>query len=179
MLAMKLRPYIHTSDYPYIEKWIDSERVHALWCANLIPYPMSEVALRNFLEKDEKDWGGCAYVATKEGGLPVGFLVYSVNSQTNSAFLKFVILDPAFRGKGYGREMIKLVLEHGFHKEGVSSAQLNVFDVNDKAKACYESVGFIERSVEEGVFMYKNEKWGRCNMVISQKQFISPYVLWE
>ncbi|MCH5344694.1 MAG: GNAT family N-acetyltransferase [Acetatifactor sp.] len=176
---MRLRPYIHTSDHSYLEKWIDSERVHALWCANLIPYPMSEEDLRNLLEKDAQEWGGHAYVATEGSGIPVGFLVYSVNSQTNSAFLKFVILTPALRGKGYGRQMIKLVLEHIFKEAKVSSVQLNVFDVNDKAKACYESIGFIERSVEEGVFEYKNEKWGRRNMVISQKQFISPYVLWE
>lgn len=102
MLEMRLRPYIHTSDYSYLEKWIDSERVHALWCANLISYPMSETALRSLLEKDAQEWGGHAYVATEDSGIPIGFGVYSVNSQDNSAFLNFVILTPALRGKGYG-----------------------------------------------------------------------------
>ena len=39
---MRIRPYIESKDYKYLEKWIDSERIHALWCANQIPYPVSK-----------------------------------------------------------------------------------------------------------------------------------------
>ena len=49
---MRLRPYIHSKDYDYIQNWITDERTHALWCANLIPYPMTEEKLQSVLEKD-------------------------------------------------------------------------------------------------------------------------------
>ena len=32
---MRIRPYIESRDYEYIEKWVDNEKIHALWCAIL------------------------------------------------------------------------------------------------------------------------------------------------
>ena len=37
---------------------------------------------------------------------------------------------------------------------------------NERARKCYESVGFKERETTPGAFKYKDETWGRCNMVI-------------
>ena len=33
---MRIRPYIPNKDYEYVSKWIDDERTHAFWCANLL-----------------------------------------------------------------------------------------------------------------------------------------------
>lgn len=165
---MRLRPYIPSKDYEYIQNWVTDARVHALWCANLIPYPMTANKLQDILEKDAQDWGGCAYVATDDDGIPVGFFVLAVNVSSNSGFLKFVIVDNKLRGKGYGTQMIKLMLEYAFDVTGVSSVQLNVFDTNDRAKKCYSNAGFIEDSIEVNAFTYKDESWGRCHMVITK-----------
>lgn len=165
---MRLRPYIPSKDYEYIQSWVIDERMHALWCANLIPYPMTAKKLQDVLEKDAQDWGGCAYAATEDDGILVGFFVLAVNLSNNSGFLKFVIVDNKLRGKGYGTQMIKLMLKYAFDIAGVSSVQLNVFDINDKEKKCYSNAGFIEDSNVENVFTYKDEYWGRCHMVITK-----------
>lgn len=165
---MRLRPYISDYDYEYLEKWIQDERVHALWCANLISYPLSREALTSALEKSAREWRDSAYVATEDDGRPVGFFAYSVNLAENAGFLKFVVVDNELRGQGYGSGMLKLILEYAFHITGVSSVQLNVFDVNEAARRCYSKAGFTERSTAENVFAYKGESWGRCSMVISR-----------
>lgn len=134
---MRLRPYIHSKDYDYIQNWITDERLHALWCANLIPYPMTGEKLQSVLEKDASDWAGCAYVATADDGALLGFFVLSVNVRNNSGFLKFVIVNNEFRGKGYGAQMIQLIQKYAFEIAGVSSIQLNVFDINTSARKCY------------------------------------------
>ena len=36
------------------------------------------------------------------------------------------------------------------------------------AKKCYEKVGFKERTLTENAFRFKDESWGRCNMVIKR-----------
>ena len=56
-----------------IEKWVGDERIHALWCANLISYPLTEKDLNDCLKKNAADWGDSAYVATEDGGTPIGF----------------------------------------------------------------------------------------------------------
>lgn len=163
---MKLRVYNALTDFEFLHNWINDERTHALWSANRIPYPMISKTLQEVLEKDAQEWGGCAYVATEEDGQPFGFFVLSVNTSNNSGFLKFVIVDKEIRGKGYGTQMIELALKYAFEVVGVSFVQLNVFDVNDKAKKCYSNAGFVADSITENAFTFKNESWGRCHMVV-------------
>ena len=70
---MRIRPYIESRDYEYIEKWVDNEKIHALWCANLIPYPVTKENLHAFLEKTAIEWTDSAYVATETNGKVIGF----------------------------------------------------------------------------------------------------------
>lgn len=51
---------------------IDTEKLHALWCANLIPYPITKEKLHAFLEKTAIEWTESAYVATETNGKIVG-----------------------------------------------------------------------------------------------------------
>jgi len=168
---MRIRPYIESKDYAYIEKWIDDEKIHALWCANLIPYPITRENLHKFLEKSAIDWTDSAYVAMEGNGKIIGFFCYSINVDDNTGFLKFIIVDRNKRGMGCGKEMLQLALQYAFYITGVNLVQLNVFEENTVAKHCYEKIGFIEESVSNGVFQYKDELWSRCHMIIEKSSF--------
>ena len=168
---MRIRPYIPKKDYEHISIWIDSERTHAFWCADLLPYPMTSKSFHDFLEKNSMDWADSAYVATENSGQAAGFFCYSVNTEDNIGFLKFIIVDKAKRGKGYGKEMLNLALQYAFQITGAKAVQLNVFNENILAKQCYEEVGFIERKIDKDVFTYKDELWSRCNMIVSDQSF--------
>ena len=56
----------------------------------------------------------------------------------------FVILNPAFRGKGYGKRMLRLGMEYAFHRCGAKKVTLGVFANNPGAYHCYKAVGFTE-----------------------------------
>lgn len=167
---MRIRTYIENKDYIFLEKWIDSEKIHALWCANWIPYPICKENFRFLLDKNALEWTDSAYVATENNGTPVGFFCYSVNVTDNAGFLKFVIVDSEKRGMGYGKEMLHLALQYAFQITGVCLVRLNVFAENIAAKRCYEKVGFVEKSVERNVFSYKDEFWSRCHMIIEKNR---------
>ena len=166
---MRIRPYIESKDYKYLAKWIDNERIHAFWCANRIPYPITLQTFHDFLESISENWTESAYVATEDNGQAVGFFCYSINTENNIGFLKFVMVDKAKRGKGYGKEVLNLALQYAFRITGAESVQLNVFAENTSAKHCYEKVGFVERNIEKDIFAYKDELWSRCNMVVSKE----------
>ena len=165
---MRIRPYIESKDYEYLEKWIDDEKTHALWCANLIPYPITKADFHAFLEENAAKWADSAYVVTESNGKLTGFFCQSVNEEDNTGFLKFIIIAPDKRGTGYGKKMLKLALRYAFDITGVESVHLNVFDENSAAKHCYEQAGFIEESIAKNAFPYKNEFWSRCHMVITK-----------
>lgn len=45
---MRILPYIPNKDYKCVSKWIDSERTHAFWCANRLPYPITQPSFHDF-----------------------------------------------------------------------------------------------------------------------------------
>ncbi len=163
---MRIRPYIPSKDYEYLSKWIDDERTHAYWCANRLPYPITQKSFHDFLEQISIEWTDCAYVATENNGQAVGFFCYSVNTEDNIGFLKFVIVDKEKRGNGYGKQMLNLALQHAFQITGAAAVQLYVFEENTLAKHCYEKVGFAESNVAKSTFAYQDELWTRTNMII-------------
>lgn len=167
--SMRLRPYRKRNDYEYVQKWITDERTHALWCAGKVPYPLSEAGFHKALEENEKEWGDSAYTFTDDSGCPIGFLSYSINEKDNSGFVKFVVIDPEERGKGYGTQMIRKLLQYAYTVTEVSSVRISVFDVNPGAKKCYENAGFTELQYMPEAFSFRDEIWGRYILVSKKK----------
>lgn len=163
---MRIRPYISNRDFDEIREWITDERTHSLWCANLIQYPLEKKNFEDKLAEMALKYGDYPYVAVTDEGKTVGFFCYSVNEDTNEGMLKFVMISPEFRGKGYGREMIALAVKYAFEITKADIVQLNVFSNNTIARECYLSAGFSERSVTDKAFRFNDEMWGRCNMAI-------------
>lgn len=162
---MRLRPFVLNKDFDAIKDWSTDERVHAMWCANKMKYPLEKENFAEALDGMFDLHGDCPFVALDDDGRIVGFICCSVSFETNEAMLAFVMIDPSQRGKGYGREMISLAAKYCTEILKAEAVQLNVFTVNERAKKCYESVGFTERRTDPDAFPYKDEKWGRCNMV--------------
>lgn len=163
---MRIRPYIESKDFDEITKWITEERAHALWCANLIHFPIEKDNFVKVMQEAAERFGDSPYVATSDDGELIGFFCYSVNLANNEGMLKFVMNNPQYRGKGYGKEMLRLAVKYAFEITNAQAVQLNVFPENEIAKKCYEAVGFTERKTDLNAFAYKDESWGRCNMVI-------------
>lgn len=164
---MRIRPY-QDKDFDIISQWITDERSHALWCANLMPYPLEKNSFDALLQEAEERFGDSPFVATTNDGQVVGFFCFSVNLHTNEGMLKFVVIDNTMRNKGYGCGMLKLAIKYAFEIAKADAVHLNVFPENPGAKKCYEKVGFKERTLTENAFSFKDESWGRCNMITTR-----------
>jgi len=163
--SLRLRPYIHSLDFEIIRKWITEPREHAMWCAERTAFPIVGESFCALLDDIAVRCGDAPFVVTSRDGVPVGFFCYSVNIETKEGMFKFVMVDPAERGKGYGREMLRLAVKYAFEFTGADRVKLCVLSVNAGAKRCYESVGFTYCGTDEGAFRYENEIWDRCHMV--------------
>lgn len=82
--------------------------------------------------------------------------------------LKFVVVDPEYRGKGIAGNMLRLAISEAFKNQEIKLVHLNVFPENIRANKCYEKIGFVERDTKLNAFAFKNETWGRCNMIIQK-----------
>ena len=159
---MKLRPYRYGEDYPLMEAWITDERAHALWCARRFPWPLTQESFEGKLRALEEK-GDRPFIAETEEGEHVGFVCWSPGPAVGEGRLKFVVVDPKRRGRGVGRELVSLAAAWG-KAQGAETARLSVFTVNLAARRCYERAGFTPERLEEGVFPFYEENWGRCDM---------------
>ena len=82
---------------------------------------------------------------------------------------KFVVVDPDVRGKEVAQKMLRLAVKQAFDNPEAERVQLNVFPENPRAKRCYEKAGFVVRNFTPDAFTYKDETWGRCNMVFNKE----------
>ena len=87
--------------------------------------------------------------AFDESGV-VGHLImrFTDEAKKNLRF-GFVIVDDSKRGKGYGKEMLKLASKYAFEILHVDRISLGVFENNPSAIHCYEAAGFKQVQKEE------------------------------
>jgi len=72
----------------------------------------------------------------------VGF--NKINLIDRTATLGIFIGDIDNHHKGYGTQAIKSLIEYGFDVLNLNNIDLQVFDFNEKAIACYKKIGFKE-----------------------------------
>ncbi len=162
---MTIRPYIHEIDFPRLSRWVEDERIHALWCAGLMPYALTEEGLLTKLWSEAETFGGRFFVA-EESGRALGFYCYSYNEENRLGFFKFVVTDNDLRGRGYGKRMLSAAIDRAISENNAAGVQLNVFDVNHAAINCYKALGFALDEVSDNAFRFKDELWAKHHMLL-------------
>ena len=141
---MKLRKY-QSSDSPIICGWIKDEKSLYQWSANVIgTFPLAEDALNEHYAPMAKCDKFIPLSALDEEGNLVGHIRirYPDEADNHTVRFGFVIVDPDLRGRGNGKQMMQLAIDYAKNVLCASKITLGVFTNNDRARHCYESVGF-------------------------------------
>jgi RimJ/RimL family protein N-acetyltransferase len=80
--------------------------------------------------------------------------------------LGITIGDAAYHGRGYGREVIKLLLHYGFYYLGARRIALTTHAKNERAIRCYLACGFVEEGRPRKVLWIEGEYVDLVNMSI-------------
>lgn len=169
---LRLRPF-RTIDAKTIITWTSNPKEFYMWSSGLLGgYPVSEQNLLKAVSARENNTGYFPLVTFDEEGL-VGFLTIRTPSEDDKKVaLGYVIVNPNKRGKGYGKEMLKLTLKFVFELYGASEVSLDVFDTNTQAYNCYKSVGFKETGKQE-LLKIKEYSWNYIEMKIKSSEYKS------
>jgi RimJ/RimL family protein N-acetyltransferase len=129
-------------DSPLLWQWIN-DREQVLF--NSSYKPVSELQQQEWFEglqhKDDLAIFGIRLLETNQ--LIGSCQLHSINTINRSAELQIRLGNPADRGKGYGTEAVRLLLQFAFADLNLHRVYLHVFASNTRARQAYEKAGFV------------------------------------
>ncbi|WP_445505724.1 GNAT family N-acetyltransferase [Niallia sp. 03091] len=141
----------HKDNLPYIMQWSRDEHLHAI---------QQDTNLMHLI------------VIEKKENKPVGYLLINgLNDSNESIELKRTAFSD--KGKGYGRQMLQLMKKWVFTEKKANRFWLDVVDHNQKAKALYESEGFIEEGLQREAVKINNQFESIYLMSMLKKEYFN------
>jgi RimJ/RimL family protein N-acetyltransferase len=118
--------------------------------ADWAPWPLA--AMERDFDKELERAGAeqCEFAIEIEGACVgvVGLHRDRINRRSNSAEFGIGIYDPAYVGRGYGREALGLFLDWCFRIQNFRRIGLITWSTNERAIRCYRACGFAEEARE-------------------------------
>ncbi len=173
---LRLRPY-KNCDAEAIVSWCKDEVSFRKWSSDRFSsFPISPADLnRKYVDCN----GDCLeadnfypMTAFDESGV-VGHLIMRFIDEKKSVLrFGFVIVDDSKRGKGYGKEMLRLSLQVAFELLKAEKVTLGVFENNMPAYRCYKAAGFRDVKLDQKESCYVcGETWHILELGIEKKDY--------
>lgn len=106
---------------------------------------------------------------------PIGTIGLSdIDHRNGKAELGIMIGEPACRGKGYGSEATRLILDYAFTALGLHNVMLHVFSFNAGAIRAYQKAGFREFGRRRECYLMNGRLWDDVHMECLSTEFSSP-----
>ena len=150
---LRLRPF-KQADAALILTWCQDETTFYQWTAGRLGnYPITQ---EQFRFNDAL----MPFVAFDEDGIVGFFTLRTPNNNLDELRFGFVIVDPAKRGKSYGKSMLRLGIKFAFELYGAKKVSLGVFENNLPAYYCYKAAGFQDVSLDTiETYSVLGEEW--------------------
>jgi RimJ/RimL family protein N-acetyltransferase len=162
---LRLRPF-RAPDAKEIITWTSDPEEFYKWSAGIMgDYPVSEKRFLETFSAREDNPRFFPFTAFDESGIVGFFNIRTPGEDDKKVRFGFVIINPSKRGKGYGKQMLKLGLKYVFEIYGADEVSLGVFYNNRQAYYCYKNVGFNENGIREE-YNIRGETWTDIEMLI-------------
>jgi RimJ/RimL family protein N-acetyltransferase len=107
------------------------------------PRPRTLASVTEFFDTMEKEKSGVNFAIVVEGVFIGDCGLFHLNQRAGTAELGIGIGDPDYRGKGYGREAVRLLVDYGFRLLNLRKIWLETEADNERAIRSYRAVGFV------------------------------------
>lgn len=132
-----------SEDVSLLARWYEDSNFARLFDASAMR-PRNEEALRKWLENALRDPHSFQFaIRLKDSREMIGLIdIGDVDWNHGTGWLGIAIGEEANRGKGYGTEATRLMVDYAFQELNLHSIRLTVFSYNLPAIAVYEKLGF-------------------------------------
>ena len=132
-------------DFDRLLSWIPDDAALLQWAGSIFAWPLDAAQLELYLQPTlAEEPRRLIWRARDETGAVVGHVeLNDLEREHGVAILSRVMVDPARRGEGLGRALVRRALEVAFDELRLHRLELHVFDFNRAAIAAYEGLGFV------------------------------------
>ena len=131
---------------------------------------------RKHLEEKINDIATFGIIDSKQDKLIGTVGLHDVNHFKRTATLGIFIGDKQYRGKRYGTETIRLILDYGFNYLNLQNIKLDVIEFNKRAIACYNKCGFKECGRRRKCEFVNGKYYDLISMDILSEEFKESYI---
>ncbi len=136
-------------------------------------FPVNEKAELAFVEGTAKPDEAIFAIVVSEGNRHIGTCgLRAIHWQNRSAQYGILIGEVDQRGKGFGTEVTRLILDYAFKTLNLNRVELGVLDFNTAGIKAYEKAGFVREGVQrENCFRDGRYRDHLCYAVLARDYF--------
>ena len=148
------------------KRLLDSNAIH------LTSQKVSQKWLEKEIEeqKNNQHWFS---IRTLDGDKLLGDIdLFVVNWASRDAFVGLGIGERDFWGKGYGTDVMRVILRYAFTEVNLHRVTLTVFEYNPRAIRSYEKAGFRHEGRLRGLLNREGKRWDELFMGILHEEWM-------
>ncbi len=156
------------------QRWINDFTVSRTLA--LFPSPMSEEAELRWFDASATSMDQPSFTIYEKATMrPIGNTgFHKVDWVHRRADWGIMIGEADARGRGYGPETARLMLDYAFTALGLNSVALYVYEFNTIARRAYAKAGFTETGRRRQARFYAGRYWDEITMDCLASEFVSP-----
>jgi diamine N-acetyltransferase len=159
---------------PLYQRWIND--LGTMRTLGLAPLPMTREKEQDWYDRQSKTEDDAPFtIYERETLRPIGNTgLHSVDYRNRSATFGILIGESECRGKGYGTETTRLMLDYAFTALGLHNVMLTVLEFNPAGIRAYFKAGFKEIGRRRECRMMGGKLWDEVYMDCLRSEFESP-----
>ena len=159
---------------PLYQRWVND--LGTMRTLGLPPHPMTNEKEQDWYDRQSKTEDDVPFtVYERETLRPIGNTgLHGVDHRDRTATFGILIGEPECRGKGYGTETTRLMLDYAFTALGLHNVMLTVFEFNPAGIGAYNKAGFKEIGRRRECRLMGGKLWDEIYMDCLSSEFESP-----
>jgi RimJ/RimL family protein N-acetyltransferase len=159
---------------PIYQRWINN--LGTMRTLDLPPYPLTMEKEQDWYDRQSRAESDVPFtIYERETLRPIGNTgLHEVDYRNRTASFGIMIGEPECRGKGYGTETTRLMLDYAFTALGLHNVMLIVFEFNDAGIRAYQKAGFKEFGRRRECRLMGGKLWDEIQMDCLSTEFEGP-----
>jgi len=168
-------------DFDQLIAAIPDTRFLLQWAGPKYHFPLTGLQLNDTLAEatGEQPSHQVFKVVKSEAKETVGHVqLLNIDRSVARCVLGRILVFKNYRGKGLGKEIVRLAIIEAFDVLGLHEVILFVFDFNIPAIRTYKSLGFSECQFQKGARRFQSETWNLIKMDLTREKWLQRAKCW-